>query len=101
MCSQIYSNIIQVFALFMKAIFPRSDTRPTQVGDMHPPPVTCPNLSNLIGWGQKIFINIVMEYAFNYFSIFVLDVYGVHFINVTMINVCIAWSTKLSTKRTD
>ena len=33
MCSQIYSNIIQVFTLFMKAIFPRSDTRPTQVGD--------------------------------------------------------------------
>ena len=54
MCSQIYSNIIQVFTLFMKAIFPRSDTRPTQVGDMHPWPVTWPNLSNLIGWGQKI-----------------------------------------------
>ena len=53
-CNQIYSNIIQVFILFMKAIFPGSDTRPTQVGDMDPWPVTWPNLSDLIGWGQKI-----------------------------------------------
>ena len=37
----------------MKAIFPGSDTRPTQVGDMDPWPVTWPNLSDLIGWGQK------------------------------------------------
>ena len=49
-----YSNIIQVFTLFMKAIFPGSDTRPIQVGDMDPWPVTWPNLSDLIGWGQKI-----------------------------------------------
>ena len=31
---------------FMEAIFPRSDTRPTQV--------TWPNLIDLIGWGQQI-----------------------------------------------
>ena len=49
-----YNNIIQVFTLFMKAIFPGSDTRPTQVGDMDPWPVTWPNLSDLFGWGQKI-----------------------------------------------
>ena len=28
-----YSNIIQVFTLFMKALFLESDTRPTQVGE--------------------------------------------------------------------
>ena len=38
----------------MKAILPRADTRPTQVGDMDPWPVTWPNLSDLIGWGQQI-----------------------------------------------
>ena len=37
-----------------KPFFPRSDTCPTQVGDMDPRPVTWPNLSDLIGWGQKI-----------------------------------------------
>ena len=38
----------------MKAIFLRSDTRPTQVGDMDAWPVTWPSLSDLIGWGPKI-----------------------------------------------
>ena len=38
----------------MKAIIPRSDTHPTQVGDMDPWPVTWPILSDLIGWGQEI-----------------------------------------------
>ena len=37
----------------MKAIYPKSDTRPTQVVDMDPQPVTWANLSNLIGWGQQ------------------------------------------------
>ena len=49
-----YSNIAQVFTHFMKVIIPVSDTRPTQVGDMDPWPVILPNLSDLIGWGQKI-----------------------------------------------
>ena len=38
----------------MKAIFPGSDTRPTQFGDMDPWPVTWPYLSDLIGWGRQI-----------------------------------------------
>ena len=37
----------------MKAIFPGSDTRPTQVGDMDPWPVTFSNFSYRIGLGQK------------------------------------------------
>ena len=45
----------------MKAIFPRSDTRPIQVGDMDTRPVTWPNLSDLIDWGQKNFTNILIE----------------------------------------
>ena len=48
------SNIIQDFTLFIKSIFPGSDTRPTQVQDLDPWPVAWPNLSDLIGWGQKI-----------------------------------------------
>ena len=53
------SNIQQYYpsfyTFFMKAIFfPELDTRPTQLGDMDPWPVTWPNLSDLIGWGQKI-----------------------------------------------
>ena len=39
---------------FMKAIFPLSDTRPTQVGDMDTWPVTWHILSYLIGWSQQI-----------------------------------------------
>ena len=42
--------------LLWKPFFPRSDTRPTQVRVMDPWPVTWPNLSDLIGWGQKISI---------------------------------------------
>ena len=38
----------------MKATFPESDTRPNQVGDTDTLPVTYPNLSDLIGWSQKI-----------------------------------------------
>ena len=37
---QIYTNVIQVFTLFMKAIFPGSDTHPIQVDDMDPWPAT-------------------------------------------------------------
>ena len=40
--------------LLWKPFLPGSDTRPTQVGDMDPWHVTWPNLSDLIGWGQKI-----------------------------------------------
>ena len=49
-----YGNIIQVFTLLMEAIFPGSETPSIQVGDMDPWPVTWPNLSDLIGWGQQI-----------------------------------------------
>ena len=39
------SNAQQVFTLFMKAIFPGSDTRPTQVSDMDPWPVRWDRMS--------------------------------------------------------
>ena len=52
------SNIRQYYPSFYtfheKPFFPESDTRPTQVGDMDTWPITWPNLSDLIGWGQKI-----------------------------------------------
>ena len=51
------SNIQQYYPSFYTCLwktFSGSDTRPTQVGDMDPWPVTWPNLSDLIGWGQKI-----------------------------------------------
>ena len=50
----IYSNIIKFLKLIMKAIFSGSDTHPTKVGDMDLWPVTWPNWSDLIGWGQQI-----------------------------------------------
>ena len=50
-----YTAMLSKFLYFLwKPFFPGSDTRPTQVGDMDPWPVTWPNLSDLIGWGQKI-----------------------------------------------
>ena len=50
-----YTVILSKFLFFLwKPFFPRSDTRPTQVGDMDPWTVTWPNLSDLIGWGQKM-----------------------------------------------
>ena len=50
-----YTATLSKFLHFLwKLFFPRSDTRPIQVGDMDPWPVTWPNLSDLIGWGQKI-----------------------------------------------
>ena len=50
-----YTAILSEFLYFLwKPFFPGSDTRPTQVGDMDPWHVTWPNLSDLIGWGQKI-----------------------------------------------
>ena len=49
-----YKAILSKSYTFYKSYFPGSDTRPTQVGDMDPWPVTWPNLSDLIGWGQKI-----------------------------------------------
>ena len=50
-----YKAILSKFLHFLwKLFFTGSDTRPTQVGDMDPWPVTWPNLSYLIGWGQKI-----------------------------------------------
>ena len=50
-----YTVILSKFLHFLwKPFFPRSDTRPTQVGDIDPWPVTWPKLSDLIGWGQKI-----------------------------------------------
>ena len=38
----------------MKAIFPGSDTRPTQVGDIDLSPVIWPNLGDLFGSGEQI-----------------------------------------------
>ena len=50
-----YTAILSKFLHFLwKTSFPRSDTHPTQVGDMDPWPDTWPNLSDLIGLGQKI-----------------------------------------------
>ena len=60
---QLPGPVIHIFYLFIfshwfsrchEPYFPGSDTRPTQVRDMDPWPVTWPNLSDLIGWGQKI-----------------------------------------------
>ena len=50
-----YTAILSKILHFLwKLFFPWSDTRPTQVVDMDPWPVTWPILSDLIGWGQKI-----------------------------------------------
>ena len=48
---QYYPSFYTFYAL---CFFPWLDTRPTQVGDMDPWPVTWPNLNDLIGWGQQI-----------------------------------------------
>ena len=53
--NQISSGIIYFFLhILWKLLFPRSDTRPTQVVVVDPWPVTWPILSNLIGWGHQI-----------------------------------------------
>ena len=45
--SELTVSILSKFLHFLwKPFFTRSDTRPTQVGDMHPRPVTWPNLSH-------------------------------------------------------
>ena len=48
-----YNNIIQSLHFF-ESYFPRLDTRPNQVDEIDPRPVTWPNLSKLIGCDQQI-----------------------------------------------
>ena len=69
----------------MKAIFPGSDPSSTQVGDMDLWPVTWPNLSDLIGWGQQIYqhdriTGAYMPHSAFYvaYNSFILAIFGSH-----------------------
>ena len=69
----------------MKAFFPGSDTRTTQVGDMDPWPVTWPNLSDLIGWGQKNVTNIMIELLVKCVNVYVLAILWLPQVNMVYI----------------
>ena len=66
MCSQIYSNIIQVFTLFMKAIF--SQVRhPSHSGRGHASPTCHMTQFEQSDWlRSKNFINIMIELDFKF-----------------------------------
>ena len=56
-----YTAILSKFYTFYENHFPRSDTRPTQVGEMDPWPVTRPNFERSDWLRSENFISIMIE----------------------------------------